>query len=199
MNRALILLGVFATIGCVAAQGVDAPATAELVAPEEAIIAWSSAANGYDDGIGTLILFQWSVIDTVDSMPMNNIRVELLTSGSGIYLLPESAIRQVDPPDATTSDCNPASDVYDIYACPWYDNGSQSYFQLSSAYASQEGEVEDLYRPNYLVAATDERGILRQWAYVDALPEPEEGTFSDAGIYGSIGLSADSVTITVSE
>lgn len=199
MNRALFLLGVAATAGCVPAQGVDAPATAELVAPSEVTISWSQASNDYDDGYGTLILFQWSVVDIVDSLPMNNIRVELLSSGDGIYLLPESAIRQVTPPDASTSDCNPESAAYDIYACPWYDNGSQTYFQLSSSYTSQEGEVEQLYRPNYLVAATDNRGILRQWAYVDALPESGDNSFTEAGIYGSIGLSSASVTIAVAE
>ena len=89
---------------------------------------------------------------------MNGIRVEILSGGSGVYLLPESAIRQVTAPDSSTSDCDPSSEFYDIYACPWYDNGSQTYFQLSTAYASADGDApEDLYRPNYMVAATDNR------------------------------------------
>jgi len=199
MNRALTLLGFVAFgAGCVTAHGVDAPATATLTAPEEITIAWNADLNGYDDGYGTLILFQWGVFDE-NSLPMNQIRVEILSGGSGVYLLPESAIRQVSPPDPSTSDCDPSSEFYDIYNCPWYDNGSQTYFQLSTGYASEDGDApEDLYRPNYMVAATDNRGLLRQWAYVDSLPSTEQG-FNTVTVYGSIGHDHGVVNISPSE
>jgi len=202
MNRAFALLAaVTFTAGCTNDTGLYAPASATLNAPSDVTVAWDDSLNAYDDGLGYLHLMQWSVVDETArdgaGLMLSQIRVEFLSGTSGIYLLPETALRQVDAPDNSTSDCTPGSDLYDVRTCPWYDNASQTYVQLSSNYSSEEGEnAEDLFRPNYLVAATNERGIVRMWAYIDSLQGSEEG-FAEGSVYGSIGHDSATVVIGV--
>lgn len=202
MTRAFALLAaVTFTAGCTNDLGLQAPASATLNAPSDITVAWDDSLNAYDDGLGYLHLMQWSVVDETArdgaGLMLSQIQVEFLSGTSGIYLIPEAAIRQVTPPDPSASDCTPGSALYDVRTCPWYDNASQSYFQLSTNYSSEDGQdAEDLFRPNYLVAATDQNGIIRMWAYIDSLQGSEEG-FAEGSVYGSIGHDSATVVIGV--
>lgn len=203
MNRALTLFGIAAlSTGCVGDYGAPAPSGSTLTGPDEIAIGWSAQLNGYDDGLGLLALIQWNVFDPNarhgEGMPLANTEVEFISGSTGVYLLPEAAIRQVTPPDSSNSDCTIGSEFYDVRTCPWYDDATQSYFQLSSNYSSDEGEdPEALFRPNYMVAATDQRGIVRMWVYIDSLGTSTGDSFSSATVYGSIGVDSAVATFSV--
>ena len=108
-----------------------------------------------------------------------------------MYLLPEAAIREVDPPDpdAEGADCDLASPSYDAESCAWYDIDTELYFELSPTYTGD-------YKPNYAVAKTDRFGNARMWVYVDTFPSDGDDGYTAAFLSAKITNSFAVITFS---
>jgi hypothetical protein len=188
-----------------------APATAVLQEMENVSVT-ASTAHTAQDGIGTLLFVDAFVYDENTEVPLNDVIVEVLTGWSGIYVLPQSAIKLVDYPappqdvqDGTTSpseycDTDPQDGIIDDDAeewCSWWwDTESAQFYEFGGDYAMTPGN----YQPNYMIGGTDERGICRIYLYIDSLPysgEGDQGSFSNASFWVSIGVDSTTVDIEV--
>ncbi len=182
-----------------------APATAVIEDMEDYGIVPSSAHLS-QDGVGTLLLGDILIFDEVSEMPLNNIEVEILTGWSGIYVLPETAIKLVDypsaPDDVTSAedvksycDIDPDDGYIDASApdwCSWWwDTESGLYYEFGGDYAM----TPDNYQPTYMIGGTDNRGLCRFYLYIDSLPNNGEEEFDGASFWVSIGV--DSLTIEI--
>ncbi len=207
MTRLLIpgALALCAATGCISDTGHPAPAFAALSVPGDVTLAWDSTYNAVDDGIGALVLLDFMVFDSDQGMPLENIRVELLSGYGGMYLIPKTAVKIVPYPTIEEDDkaalCDNNEDGYiDDDApdsCSWnWDTSGDVYFELASDYANA-------YHPNYLIGATDNRGIFRAYVYVDSLPVQgggaEEGgaeeSYALVPVYANIGIDSEEVQI----
>ncbi len=188
-----------------------APASAELSDLEDFEVVTSTAVQTAD-GVGVLLFGDIMVFDSDTDMPLNNIEVEILSNWSGIYTIPENAIKLVDgvsapadvvdgtTPVADYCDVNPADGYIDADAddwCSWWwDTESQAYYQFGGDYAMGP----DNYQPTYMIGTTDNRGVLRFYLYIDAMPyDAENATFSDAAVWFSIGVDTLTVAINAGE
>jgi len=168
-----------------------------------------SSAHVSQDGIGTLILGDIMVYDEMSEMALNNIEVEILTGWSGIYVLPESAVKLVQypqpPADVASGDAVPA-DYCDIepadgeidsnapdWCSWWWDTDTAAFFEFGSDYAMSP----ENFQPTYMIGSTNSRGILRFYLYVDSLPNDDGEDFTGSGIWISIGVDALNVAIEV--
>ena len=177
-------------MGCLSTLGHPGPSGYSLSMVADALnVSWNSAANGYGDGIGVLAPLDVSVEDG-EGYAAQNIQVEFVSGYSGVDLLPEAAIQEVDPPDPdeTGANCTPGHEDYDPEVCPWYDESSERYFELSASYSGD-------YMPNYVLAATDEFGRSRVWLYVDSLPQSDDDRFVATSV--SVIMGDDLGTFTV--
>lgn len=217
MSRMLIpgALTLLTATGCISETGHPAPFFALLSSPGDVTLAWSEAFNATDDGIGALVLLDFMVYDSDEGLPLENIRVELLSGYNAMYLIPKTAVKIVPYPSlsddekAALCDANDDGFIDDDAPdeCSWnWDTSGDVYFELAADYANA-------YHPNYLIGATDNRGIFRSYVYVDALPATSGGaddstgegggdvevTFIDAPIYANIGVDSAEVTIGPSQ
>jgi len=200
----LLLLGL---IGC-SGGPFPAPATAVLGDFEDLTLVPSSA-HVSQDGIGSLLIADALVTDEKSGEPLNNIEVEVLTGWSGIYVIPETAVKLVDYPEAPADvdpddpasvaaycDRDPEDGMIDADAedwCSWYwDAGTGAYYEFGGDYAM----TPDNYQPTYMIGGTDVRGICRFYLYVDSLPYDGEA-FTSASVWVSIGVDSTSFAIDV--
>lgn len=192
MRNALWFGSLLLAAGCIPNEGVVAPITAELTLPADLDIAWVEAANGLDDGLGTLAILDFQVYDSESPtlMPMPDIRVEVMSTWNYAYLIPAGAVAAVDyPVDRESEACDP--DAWDPETCPWQDVVTGEYYELGSTYGHD-------YKPNYFIGPTDRYGRLRTYVYIDALPLTggDGGGFEDFTIWASIGHQAGVVTFS---
>jgi len=201
MSRSLLptltapLLALALSTGCIPDTGVPAPYTADISMTEEISLSWDSTFNERGDGTGALFILDILVFDAESGTPLDNIQVEVTSGWSGVYLIPKTAVKTVSyPGEPDPSACDADGDeIIDDDApdsCSWYwDTTGQQYFQLA-------GDFADAYRPNYLIGATDNRGIMRTYLYVDDVPETDLA-FGDVQIMASLGHTSTAMMITV--
>jgi hypothetical protein len=216
MSRLLIpgALALAAATGCISETGHPAPAFALLSSPGDITLTWHQDYNGVDDGIGSLFLLDFMVYDSESAIPLENIRLELLSGYGGMYLIPKTAVKIVPYPplteDERAANCDVDGDGYiDDDApdkCSWHwDTSGDVYFELASDFANA-------YHPNYLIGATDNRGIFRSYIYVDSLPSSSgtttgedgeetdgETTFQAVQVSASIGVDSAEVSLGPSQ
>lgn len=186
-----------------------APSTAVL-SELEAYILVPSEVHIYQDGFGTLLFADAIVSDESTGLPMDGIEVEVMTNWSGVYVVPQSAIKLVDYPSAPEDvlngsaapaeycDVDPADGLIDANAdewCSWWwDTETSQFYQFGGDYAM----TNDDFQPTYMASGTDNRGICRFYLFVDSLPYSEEsGEFSSTSFWVSIGVDAVVGEITV--
>ncbi len=203
LNKAVVApLVVMATACTPPLSGVEAPFSAALQLPEDVVLAWNTEYDETEDGIGALVLMDMLVYDSESGDPMDNIRIEVMSLWNGIYLIPQTAVKIVPPPNEpeesvcdSDGDGNIDFDAPD--ACSWstnFDTSGDRYFELASEYASA-------YSPNLMYGATDEHGLLRVYVYVDSMPATADSdsgivSFDDSGIWASIGHQSGNVLIS---
>ena len=204
--------------GCVAHME-DAPFDAEVNVPEDLQIAWSSSSNDLDLA-GLLIPFDVGVYRNNQANgtlePLPNTRVEITSSYGGVYLIPQQAVEVVSYPglpggitsqDDVKAACTDANGNYAMNEdwCAWYwDTESQTFYQFAGTYAdAYEYDTADgfyWFAPTYMVAETDNRGLVRAYMLIDVMPEAasqgDEVTFEDVSILASIGWDSQTFTIT---
>ena len=204
--RALCVLAV-ALMGCT--DGVQAPYTARIDAPDDYEVSWSAAVNGAQDGYGLWLLADFYVYDSDRGMPLEKIQVELSSGWNGLYILPEEAVQLVDPPELPP-DVTSQADIVDYCTdddgnfdnseewCSWYwDESAGEFYEFGSDYADAGG-----YSPNYASILSDNRGLARAYLYLDYLPVEVKETgdgleyeFFPAQVVGSIGVHREALTI----
>jgi hypothetical protein len=183
-------------------SGVEAPYSAALQLPDDITLSWNTQYNEVEDGIGALVLLDMLVYDSDSGDPMDNIRLEVMSLWSGIYLIPQTAVKIVPPPnDPDPSECDADGDGNIDFdapdSCSWsgnFDTSGDQYFEIASEYASA-------YSPNLMYGATDEHGLLRVYVYVDSMPasaDSESGvlSFDESGVWASIGHESGNVLIS---
>lgn len=219
MTRSILGLStlMFATTGCVAHME-DAPFDATVSVPQDIIIAWSTEENNVDLA-GLLIPFDIGVSrtdrNTGETMPLPNTRVEVTSSYSGVYLIPQQAVEVVSYPDLpgginsqedVKAACTDANGNYSMNEdwCAWYwDTDSQTFYQFAGTYADayeyDTGDGYYWYAPTHMVAETDNRGLVRAYMLIDVMPVAEttgEGQILDVSILASIGWDSKTFMIT---
>lgn len=185
-----VLTPLLLTLACVPQTGHPAPADATIdPTPDEYTMA-PEFAGTIDDGRGYLVKVD-AMVQDLNGIPLPDTEVEFTSEYGGLYILPEAAIREVDPPDADAegADCDLESPTYDAEICAWYDIDTELYFELSPSYAGD-------YKPNYVVAKTDRFGNARMWVYVDAFPSSGEDSYS--AVFMSAKITNSFAVITFS-
>lgn len=185
--------------GCMQ-NGLQAPYTAYVQAPESVIVAWDDAYNGINDGIGAIIFGDFLVYDAETDAPLQNISFEVMSNSGGACLVPPEALQLVDypamPDGASMADCVDENGNFDNTAnewCGWhYDTITGNYYEFGTDFADAGG-----FCPNYQTGETDRFGLMRVYVYIDALPASEVGDdgavtgFDNAQIVGTIGYDSD--------
>lgn len=181
---------------------LKAPATAVIESTIQSYdIEWGESYNGVNDGIGAVVFFDFWVYDSQDDMPLENIEVEVFSSLDGVYVLPPEALRLVDYPSIpegySVADCEDDNGNFDNATYEWcgwvYDTITGQYYEFGSDYADND-ESGESYNPTYMIDATDDRGLVRAWIYVDRLPLSGD-SYSSGQITATIGV--DSTIISV--
>ncbi len=199
-------------LGCVDG-GIPAPYTAKLSVPEDIQISWSGDYNGLHDKIGVIVMGEVMVWDQQESLPLEHIEVEMLSAWSGVYLIPAEAVKLVSYPE-TSVDPTDEQAIKDACTdedgnfksepewCAWYwDTDSGQYYQIGGQYIATDSN----YSPNYFIGKTNNRGLLKFYLYVDAMPamggggEEAATSYGSASIRASIGVDAASFTIRAGE
>jgi hypothetical protein len=171
----------------------------------------AGTAHQSQDGVGTLVFGDVLVYDESTEMPLNNIEVEFLTNWSGVYVLPETAIKLVQypqPPEDVIAGTASVDDYCDInedgaidsdapdWCSWWWDTESSSFYEFGGDYAMSS----ENFQPTYMISSTDSRGVCRFYLYIDSLPQDSDGgSFYGASVWVSIGVDALNVGLTVSD
>jgi hypothetical protein len=197
-----ITLGMLPILLVACADGpFPAPGTAAIQEFDDLKIN-ATSAHIVQDGVGTLVFADVLVYDEMTDMPLNNIEVEILTGWSGVYVIPDTAIKQVDYPSAPADvmdGSTPVSDYCDTdndgridagaddWCSWWWDIEGGGFFEFSGDYAM----TADNYQPTYMLGATDNRGVMRFYLFIDSLPSTTNGDdidFNSTSFWVSIGV-----------
>lgn len=182
---------------CVPSTGLEAPTSAEIQVPEDLEISPCEAFLEIGDGYAIFSRMDAVVTDSLTGQPLPEIQVEVFPY-SGVFILPQSAVSAISPPDASGTDCD-AEDA-DPAICGWQDVSSGQYYELVAEYGIDDG---DAFRPNYFVDKTDNRGVLSLWALIDQMPYSidDDGnvTCQASSILFSLGHTSDVVLITTAD
>lgn len=194
MTRALSLTSLFAlaalATGCVPETGYPAPYGASITGVTDVTVSPSVAFAEEADGYALMLVLDFGVLDA-DGVPLSGVRMEFLSSFNGLVLLPQGAVSVADPPPEPEGDCE---ENFDENTCPWYDISSGQYYTLANDYGAGN---EDAYRPNYAIIPTDNRGLVRLYGLLDAMPYTTEDDNGDGAISGD-ELVFSSVYLTAS-
>jgi hypothetical protein len=205
----MALLGI--GFGCVQG-GIPAPASARIKAPGDHTIAWADSYNDQHDQVGMVLWKDLMVYDSEENnIPLESIEVEVRSGYSGVYLIPAEAVKLVGYPEASVDPtdqaaiedaCTDANGAFksDPEWCAWYwDTESQQFYEVGQQYVATSAN----YAPNYFVGRTDNRGLLRIYIYVDAMPvygnEAGDLQYGTVQIGMSIGVDATSFEIRTSD
>ncbi len=172
------LIAAFALAGC-APGPIAAPYGSQLVMPEDISFAVDSSWTTPGDQVGGLFYTYIGVLGP-DGEPLNDIQIEVTSGWTGAYLIAEQAVRVVDGYE-TNCATNPPTDPTDpCYA--WFDVEGQQYIEFSGDYAELGG-----FQPTYMSAATDNRGILPVYVFVDSVGVDSSDSPVNIPIFASIG------------
>lgn len=188
IGSALVVAALLSS-GCARHEMYDAPLESEIQVRPASIEVGRSSYFFAEDNLGMAFLVDVVVTSTADKtegLPLGNIRVEALAPGSGVYLLPPSAITTHDFTAPDNWDQIRDDECYDENGnfvnsenpyCAWLtDETTGQAFELAETFAQPED-----FAPNYLRIATDgSTGVARFWVFVDALPYNTQDTEGDA-------------------
>jgi hypothetical protein len=196
------------SLGCVEG-GIPAPYTAQLSVPEDMQISWSDDYNDLHDKIGVVVMGEIMVYDAQENMPLEHIEVEMVSAWGGVYMIPAEAVKLVSYPE-TTVDPNDKDAIRNACTdddgnfksepewCAWYwDTESGQYYQIGGQYISTDSN----YSPNYFIGKTNNRGLLKFYLYVDAMPSVGGAStgYGSAALRASIGVDSASFAIRTSD
>lgn len=206
---------------------IDAPFGSTISVSPSTLVVGNGQTIWYEDNVGLIEFVDVTVVSD-EAMPLENIKVEVKGPNFGLFLVPQQAIEAVDYPIAPEDFKDQRSDIcFDENGefdntedwCAWYyDSLTGSYYDLGQSYTEGEGDDSDYsFRPNYFVGKTDNRGRMRLWYFLDAMPvESSDGdtTTDTAGnttstsatlqvsgehtLYITIGVDATTFTVTSS-
>jgi hypothetical protein len=182
-------LALHALLACSSAP-VGAPYGAELVVPDSPTYSLEAAYATAGDGAGQLYYGTVMVLappsyNNGTALPIQGIRVDLLSGWTGAYLVPEGVVKVVNDLDEACE-----GGASEDEACEaWYDTDGERYFELSGEYE----DVDDI-RPNFMQSVTNNRGMLNFYVFVDSSPTDDEGASMPFSVYVDIGVDSDSIT-----
>ena len=211
--RTIALMSSIGFTACTVNQ-IDAPFGSQVVLSSGDIdLAWSAEANEFDLS-GTLYYFDVMVVNS-ENQPLENIKVEISSNFSGVYLIPQESVQLVSypglPADIQSTDdvkeaCSDDNGNYILAEdwCAWYwDTTTQQFYQFSGTYANAFTYSDTAgyywYAPTLLSGQTDGRGILRVYSMIDMMPSLPTGGFGKVQILANIGVDSESFDITASE
>ncbi|MEC8278850.1 MAG: hypothetical protein VXZ96_16555 [Myxococcota bacterium] len=211
--RIIALLSSFGLSACTVNQ-IDAPYGSQVVLSSgDVTLAWSEEANEFDLA-GTLLYFDVMVVNS-DNVPLENVKVEISSSFSGVYLIPQEAVQLVSYPglpanvqstDDVKDACSDDNGNYILAEdwCAWYwDTSTQQFYQFAGTYANAFSYSDTAgyywYAPTLMSGQTDGRGLLRVYSMVDMMPVSDLEGFGDVQILASIGVDSESFDISAGE
>jgi hypothetical protein len=195
-----------------ACGGGPYPAPAGTALSEiEAFTIVPTTAHTTQDGFGTLLFGDVIAYNESTNEPLDGVQIEVMSNWSGMYVMPQSAIKLVDAPAApeevqngTTAPselCDTDADGlidYDAeeWCSWWWDTETEQFYQFGGDYAMTPSN----YQPTYMTTGTDNRGLCRFYLYVDSLPYNEgANAYSGVTFWVSIGVDAVIGEIEVAE
>ena len=230
MKRNLVKIGLLASmsfsVAC-RAHHEKAPFGSVVSVPNDILIAWSAENNAFDFR-GFIIPFDIGVFQSDNengtSEPLPYTQVEISTSYSGVYLMPQEAVNIVSYPTlpagvTSESDVEAAcTDENGNYAmneewCAWYwDTQTSQFYQFTGTYADNLEEDTAgnsyFYAPTNMVTETNASGLVRAYLLIDSMPliitnvDLETGVYEydilDVGITANIGWDSQTFLITTS-
>lgn len=195
-RSATLALLTASAVGC-SSGPFPAPYDAVISTDVSTVYVANSQTYWYAEGIGAAVMA--NVLVTVpdrasgEPVPLNNTQVTVQGPTRGVYLLPQSAVNRVLIPEADgcgndwsdTTDGSTDLCAYSVEADG--DTLGASYIQLNGTYRDAAGVTDDgtSFGPNYISGATNSRGLLPLWIFVDALPT--DGLENRRGA-GDVGL-----------
>lgn len=184
---------VLTIIGC-GGGPYAAPYGAEVLGPEgDLSLSYDAGYAVPGDGYGALLRAAAFVHDPSDTLhgdlPLNDIKVEVTSGWTGAYLLPEAAVLVVDDYEQECDTSGATADETDPCHA-WFDAEGEQYIEFGGDYT----ELGD-FRPTYLSAPTDNRGILNFYVFVDSAPLDTNGVPVDIPVFIDIGVSSTSFNI----
>ncbi len=158
---------------------LGAPDGSSIVVSASDGLIFDLAYNTPNDGIGMLVAERAIVFDP-DGSPLNGIFTEITSGWNNAYLLPAGAVLYVD--DAEAGCEGDASDECAV----WFDSATERYVEFASEY-------EDLgsMKPTYMSDATDNRGILSFYVFIDSVPSDDTGEVIPIPFFANIGVAMD--------
>ena len=192
------------SMGC-AGSIVEAPFGSTITVPSGLEINWSTSLQERDLA-GLVQLFDVVVLDP-QGEPLENTRVEIITSFAGVMIVPQEAIELVGYP-AVPEEITSQEDVreyctdeYGNYTlvedwCAWYwDSVNDQYYHFAGTYADNYTSYDTggayWFAPTYVEGTTDNRGTFRAYLLIDSLPDGE----APVTITATIGVDSDSFQI----
>lgn len=140
-----------------------------LLLPGEVRVAWETAYNGEEDGLGALVALDVMVYDGASGQPLGDVELLVWTEGDAAWPVPAEAVWVVDP------------DACDGCDALW-DATHDEFVALEPV----EGT---------LVLRTDDRGIARTYLYVDAFPAAD-ADFDPIPVLVSMGATDETLLLT---
>lgn len=181
MTLPLLLL---ALTGC-SPGPLIAPFESSVGVPEDVEFSYDQGYVNPGDGVGGLFFGRANVTGP-DGLPLNGVKVEVMSGWTGAYLIPEGAVTIID-------------DYEEACVGTGADDPCHAYFDVEGqTYVEFAGDFEDIgdFRPTYMSGATDEHGNLPIYVFVDSIPITSDGEGAPIPIYVDILVDFAFYTLT---
>lgn len=160
----------FAILSLALAVGCFEEEEPRLLLPGEVRVAWETAYNGEQDGLGALVPLDVMVYDGASGQPLGDVEILIWTEDETAWPVPAEGVWVVDP-DA----CEGCDALWD---------------------ASRDEYVEVEPVEGTLVLRTDALGIARTYLYVDSFPDGESADFEPIPVLVSMGTTDETLLLT---
>jgi hypothetical protein len=145
---------------------------------------------------------------TIPAVGMENIKVELLSKSTGLYIIPSLARQVEDTPwseytgDDWTSICTVdgnfvATEDWCLFTYVDENNVYTDYNHLANYYRDgdnddvNDADPLDVQTPNYYIGTTDNRGLLSGWIFIDYFEGSSDGDLQIAQLQAFSGAAYD--------
>lgn len=190
----VLLFGLFAC-----SEGpFDPPYDATIGSTTEGLTIVYTSTFADEDGVGAIYHNQ-AVVKHDDeygrNIPLENIAVDVYSYWPGTYILPAEAISKVETFQEACA-AGEGDEKFQEMCAVLLSDPDALYLELTGYYPlavdSDTGADNNSYRPNYLRGATDNRGILDFYLFIDSTP----GGGTDFGV--EMSISSDQAVMIVS-
>jgi hypothetical protein len=175
----LLLTGGALALSTACMAPVNAPSGAVIGDLEDVQVGWVAEYEGLAN-VWALFRVDFNVYDEEDSVPYNNVVLEVFSGYESVYVLPTGVIN--------VANCPQGEGQWDTYCS----DPNQTWGELT-------GDFNSALTPTFYRGYTDSRGVESVWIWIEDMPvagEEEGAAVSSVSITASIGVDSKSFTIT---